>query len=89
MSHVYQIWESYRAVYDQTRGNFKFNTGYHVMIMVIATSSTAEFGLKAIYETMIGRLTDTSQNDPLTEEDHFNAKFARDYVDFPWHGSVV
>ena len=22
MSHVYQIWESYRAVYDQTRGNF-------------------------------------------------------------------
>jgi hypothetical protein len=89
MSHVYQIWESYAVVYDVTRGNFKFNTGYHVMIMVIATSSTVEFGLKAIYETMIGRLTDTRANEKLTEEDQFNAKFARDYVDFlataPWY----
>jgi len=89
MNHVYQIWESYGAVYAQTRGNFKFNTGYHVMIMVIATSSTAEFGLKSIYETMIGRLTDTGAGEPLTEEDQFNAKFSRDYVDFlgtaPWY----
>ncbi len=89
MSHVYQTWESYRVVYNQIRGNFKFNTGYHVMILVIAVSSTAEFGLKAVYETLIGRVTDTRNGGALTEEDRFNATFARDYVDFigtaPWY----
>lgn len=89
MTHVRQIWGSYRVVYDQIRGNFAFNTGYHVMIIVIATSSTAEFGLKAIYETLIGRLTDTRPGEPLTQEDQFNAKFAQDYVTFietaPWY----
>lgn len=59
------------------------------MIMVISTSSTVEFGLKAIYETLIGRLTDTRDGEALTDEDRFNAQFARDYVDFlgtaPWY----
>lgn len=89
MVHVYQIWEGYRMVYDQIRGNYPFNTGYHVMILVISTSSTVEFGLKAAYETLIGRLTDTPDGESLTEEDQFNAKFARDYVTFldtaPWY----
>ena len=89
MIHVRQIWEGYKVVYDQIRGNFPFNGGYHVMIVVIATSSTAEFGLKAIYETLIGRLTDTADGEEMTKEDRFNAKFTRDYVDFietvPWY----
>ncbi|PWU19961.1 MAG: hypothetical protein C5B50_05110 [Verrucomicrobia bacterium] len=89
MTHVRQIWEGYAAVYAQIRGNFKFNTGYHVMIMVIATSSTVEFGCKAVYETLIGRLTDTRGGKPMTDEDRFNAQFAQDYVDFlanaPWY----
>jgi hypothetical protein len=89
MTHVRQIWQSYRIVYDQIRDNFPFNGGYHVMIVVIATSSTAEFGLKAIYETLIGRLTDTRDGEAMTEEDQFNAKLTRDYVDFietvPWY----
>ncbi len=89
MTHVRQIWEGYAAVYDQIRGNFPFNKGYHVMIVVISTSSTAEFGLKAAYETLIGRLTDTRAGEEMTEEDKFNAWFARDYVEFiktnPWY----
>jgi len=89
MTHVRQIWESYGVVFAQIRGNFKFNSGYHVMIMVIATSSTFEFGFKAIYETLIGRLTDTRSGVALTDEDRFNAKFSKDYVDFlanaPWY----
>ena len=89
MSHVRQIWESYRVVYSQIRGNYPFNTGYHVMIGVIATSSTAEFGIKAAYETLIGRLTDTPDGASLTAEDRFNAAFTRDYVKFietsPWY----
>lgn len=89
MTHVRQIWGSYAVVFEQIHGTFKFNTGYHVMIMVIATSSTFEFGFKAIYETIIGRLTDTHSGEPLTDEDKFNAKFSKDYVDFlgnaPWY----
>ncbi|HEV2693477.1 MAG TPA: hypothetical protein VG347_11325 [Verrucomicrobiae bacterium] len=89
MTHVRQIWGGYGVVYDQIRGNYKFNTGYHVMIMVIATSSTAEFGIKSTYENTIGRLTDTRDGEPMTDEDKFNAKFTRDYVTFldtePWY----
>jgi len=87
MAHVYQLWESYAVIYDQIRDNFAFNTRYHVMIMVIAVSSTVEFVLKGAYETVVGRLTGTQG--PLTDEDRFNATFARDYVTFiataPWY----
>jgi hypothetical protein len=86
MDQVGSLWTSYGIVYDQVKDNFEFNTGYHVMIMVIAVSSTAEFGLKAWYETVIGRLTDPEQ---MTQEDEFNAHFTRDYVEFikvrPWY----
>jgi hypothetical protein len=89
MTHVWQIWEGYSVVYAQLHDNFPFNMGYHVMIVVIATSSTAEFGFKAVYETLIGRLTDTRDGEELTEEDRFNANFARDYAAFldtaPWY----
>lgn len=89
MTHVRQLWEGYGVIYSQLRGNFPFNGRYHLMIMVISTSSTAEFGLKAVYETLIGRLTDTRDGEQLTDEDRFNARFARDYVDFlgtaPWY----
>ncbi len=87
--HVRQIWGGYGAVNRQLRGNFQVNGGYHTMIMVIATSSTAEFGLKSVYENVIGRLTDTRDGEPMTDEDRFNAKFAHDYVTFldtePWY----
>ena len=57
------------------------------MIWVIASSSTVEYGMKALYETLIGRLTDTKE--VVTAEDQFNAQFARSYVDFikdrPWY----
>src|ERR1700748_3227420 len=40
MKHVDQMWGGYGVVYDQIKGNFHFNTGYHVMIIVIAGSTT-------------------------------------------------
>jgi len=89
MGHVSQIWKSYGIVYDQIKGNYKFNTGYHFMIWVIATSSTAEYAIKSAYETTVGRLTDTNPEEQMTEEDQFNAKYMQDYVDFirvnPWY----
>lgn len=89
MTHVFQTWESYQVVDDQTRGVFPPNDEYHTMIKVIATSSTIEFGLKAAYEAVIGRLTDTKNGEVATDEDRFNAALAKDYVTFldtaPWY----
>lgn len=87
MSHTAQIWESYRIVNDQIKDNFPTNTGYHFMIWVIGSSASVEYSIKAWYETIIGRITDTYE--VKTEEDKFNTKFTQDYVDFikdrPWY----
>jgi hypothetical protein len=87
MSHTAQIWQSYKIVNDQIKNNFPTNTGYHFMIWVIGTSASVEYSIKACYETIIGRITDSGE--PTTGEDKFNAKFTQDYVDFikdrPWY----
>ncbi|HXB41117.1 MAG TPA: hypothetical protein VNZ49_11285 [Bacteroidia bacterium] len=87
MSHTAQIWQSYKIVNDQIKDNFPPNKGYHFMIWVIGTSASAEYSIKAWYETIIGRITDT--HEVLTDEDKFNTKYTRDYVDFiknkPWY----
>src|SRR3954465_15510044 len=71
MTHTAQIWKSYRIVNQQIKGNFPTNWGYHFMIWVIGVSTTVEYSIKACYETIVGRITDTRQ--PLTAEDQFNA----------------
>jgi hypothetical protein len=87
MSHVAQIWQSYKVVNNQIKNNYPYNGGYHFMIWVIGTSTTVEYSMKALYETVIGRLTDTKQ--VITAEDKFNAQYTQEYVDFikdrPWY----
>ena len=87
MSHTAQIWQSYKIVNDQIKDNFPTNTGYHFMIWVIGSSASVEYSIKALYETIFGRITDTYE--VKTEEDKFNAKFTQDYVHFikdkPWY----
>jgi hypothetical protein len=87
MSHTAQIWEGYEIVNDQIKDNFPTNTGYHFMIWVIGSSASVEYSIKAWYETVIGRVTDTYK--VQTAEDQFNATFNQDYVDFikdrPWY----
>jgi hypothetical protein len=87
MSNTAQIWQGYRIVNDQIKDNFPTNYGYHFMIWVIGSSCSVEYSIKAWYETLIGRITDTGY--PLTGEDRFNAKFTQAYVDFikdrPWY----
>ena len=57
------------------------------MIWVIGSSASAEYAIKAGYETIIGRLTDT--HEVATDEDKFNASYTQDYVNFikdrPWY----
>lgn len=87
MAHTAQIWESYKIVNDQVKEDFPVNKGYHFMIWVIGASASVEYAIKACYETIIGRITDTYT--PVTEEDKFNATFTQSYVDFirdrPWY----
>ncbi|MEP6748435.1 MAG: hypothetical protein ABJB86_11960 [Bacteroidota bacterium] len=87
MKHTAQIWQSYKIVKDQIKDNFPVNRGYHFMIWVIGSSASVEYSVKALYETIIGRMTDTHA--VLTDEDKFNAVFTQDYVDFikdrPWY----
>ncbi len=89
MTHVKQFWESYAIVSHSIEKYFVYNGDYHMMIKVIGGSITIEYALKAWYETIIGRITDTSKNEPLTQEDRFNHKFTQEYVDFirvtPWY----
>jgi hypothetical protein len=89
LKHVDQMWGSYGVMYDQIEGNFPFNTGYHVMIWVIAGSTTVEYSIKSFYETIIGRITDTNPNEEMTAEDKFNADYEHSYVKFiealPWY----
>ncbi len=87
VSHIRQIWESYHIVNNQIKDNFPPNKGYHLMIWVIGTSASVEYAIKAMYEKVIGRITDTKS--VVTDEDKFNGQFTRDYVDFikdkPWY----
>jgi hypothetical protein len=87
--HIGQFWQSYKAVHRATKDNYPFNFGYHVMIMVIGTSTTVEYALRSAYETVIGRLTAWTRGREMTAEDRFGAKVAQDYVDFirvrPWY----
>lgn len=89
MKHVDQLWKGYDVMYGQVKGNYPFNTGYHVMIWVIAGSTTVEYSIKSLYETVIGRITDVGTGDEMTAEDKFNGTYERSYVDFienlPWY----
>ncbi len=86
--HVKQFWQAYRSVYRIIKDKYAFDTGYHVMIMVIGTSTTVEYVLRSCYENTIGRLSAFTAS-TFTEEDHYAAKVAQQYVDFikvtPWY----
>ncbi len=89
MTHVDQVWDSYAAISTQIAPYFEYNDDYHFMIQFIGVSTTVEYGAKAVYETLIGRMTNTAPGSPLTPEDQFNARYLQDYVDFlaqqPWY----
>jgi hypothetical protein len=89
LTHIDQIWDSYTIVSKQIEDAFPYNDDYHLMIKVIGVSATIEYALKAWYEKVIGRLTDTDSDKPLTQEDLFNCKLTQEYVDFirttPWY----
>ncbi|KTT50536.1 hypothetical protein SB11R_07120 [Pseudomonas oryzihabitans] len=65
------------------------NPGYHAMILVLASSTTVEYGIRSIYENSVGRTSWFLAGEQPTEEDRFSAEVAQEYVDFirqqPWY----
>ncbi len=89
LGHVRQFWQSYRAVWKETRDRYPVNLAYHVMVSVIGVSTTIEYGVKSAYETLVGRISLLISSDELTAEDQLAADVARDYAEFiridPWY----
>ena len=83
-----QIWSSYTEVYGIARQHYPFNVGYHLMLVVIGVSSTAEFAIKGVYETTIGRVFEWTASGEATPEDIYAANVAHNYGAFittqPW-----
>ncbi len=88
-AHIGQFWQGYHAV-NREVARYPFNAGYHLMVMVIGTSTTVEYALKGIYEHTIGRLAEATVGGsaPVAEE-RLYAAYAQAYVDFiriePWY----
>lgn len=85
--HIAQFWQGYKAIYDAAK-DYPPNVQYHVMIWVIGVSTTAEYGLKWSYETLVGRPAEALRFGGPTAEDRLAADVAREYVEFldrePW-----
>lgn len=76
---IRQYWSGYCCSYGVVRGRYPFNFGDHLMLVVIGTSFTVEYGIKGMYENTVGRLTEWIGGREQTEEDRFAAQVARNY----------
>ena len=79
---VRQYWSSYCCISRIMRGQYPWNGGEQVMLVVIGTSFSAEYILKGIYEKTLGRLSEWSSGHQSTSEDQYAYKVAREYADF-------
>jgi len=88
-AHIGQFWSAYGHVVAATRGRYPFNGEYHTMICVIGASTTVEYTIKGVYDTLVGRLSQVGLPANATPEDRLAADVERDYVDFiriePWY----
>jgi hypothetical protein len=90
LGHLRQFWHGYASVWRATRARRdRPNPGYHVMILTIGLSTTAEYGLKAAYELLFGRPAEILRGTRPTAEERFATTAAREYVEFirvrPWY----
>jgi hypothetical protein len=79
---IRQYWGGYCCSYSVVRRQYPFNFGDHLMLVVIGTSFTAEYGIKGAYENTIGRLSEWISRRQPVEEDRYAALVAKNYGDF-------
>jgi hypothetical protein len=83
------FWDSFCTIKRRTRGRAEPSADVSVMIYTIGVSFSAEYAVKGLYETTIGRLTEWLRGDQPTAEDRFAHGVAQDYASFlyavPWY----
>lgn len=88
LTHIKQFWKSYLTIFRHVNKKYKFNSEYHIMIMVIGISTTLEYFARFLYENTIGRIGVFLSANGVTEEEVYGANVAQEYVDFikhtPW-----
>lgn len=88
LGHTFQYWQGWAAVVKASR-DYPTNVGYQVMILVIGASASFEYGVRSVYETLVGRLAALTAFHGTSAEDALAAKIAQEYVDFirvrPWY----
>ena len=87
-SHIGQFWQSYASVTREI-DKYPFNGSYHLMVMVIGSSTTVEYTIKGLYEHTVGRMAEATKSTRQVPEERFAARYAQNYVDFiriePWY----
>lgn len=89
LSHILGFWRSFctvnRAVPDSGESRFDVKT----MIYVIGISYSAEYAIKGIYESTVGRVTEWIRGSARTPQDDYARRVAQDYAAFlytiPWY----
>jgi hypothetical protein len=85
---IRQFWRYYGAVCGATKGVYPFSAGNHLMLGVIGSSFSIEYGLRGLYESTVGRVT-ASLSGSDTPEDAFAHATAVEYGAFmhtaPWY----
>jgi hypothetical protein len=89
LSAITGFWDSFCTIKRRTHGRADATTDVKVMIYTIGVSFSAEYAVKGLYETTIGRLTEWLRGNELTAEDRFAHDVAQDYAKFlyaiPWY----
>lgn len=88
-SGIGEFWRLYAKTNDLANDEHEVDGGTHLMLMVIGTSFTVEQAVKGLYENTIGRLTEWTSTDTLTEEDRLIQRYQAEYAAFihtyPWY----
>ena len=89
LGHIREMWSGYVAVARAIPPTTPVNVGYHGMVWVICGSTTVEYGVRSIYEGIVGRMTEATVVGEPTNEDRLGARVAADYAAFldvqPWY----
>jgi hypothetical protein len=79
---IQQYWSGYCCVHTLTHGKYPFDFGEHEMLVVIGSSFSVEYLIRASYENTLGRLTEWLSSGEEVEEDAYSNRVAREYADF-------
>jgi hypothetical protein len=79
---IEQYWSGYCCVHGLTRGKYPFDFGEHEMLVVIGSSFSVEYLIRASYENTVGRFTEWLSSGEEVGEDAYSNRVAREYADF-------